>query len=204
MDKFLDGYRQFRSTYYSRNEAALKELMARPQKPQAMMISCSDSRIDPSLKFGVEPGDIFMVRNVANLVPPYAPDGEYHGTSAALEFAVLVLEVKDIIVMGHARCGGIRALVQHQEQAALDFVASWMKIAQPAYDRAAGAAQDEETLQRCCEQEAVKVSLENLMTFPWIKSRVAAGKLAIHGWYFDLESGLLHRMNKDGAFEPVT
>jgi len=203
MDKFIDGYRQFRASYFTQNKDTLAALMARPQRPTAMMISCSDSRIDPGLKFGVEPGDIFMVRNVANLVPPYAPDGDYHGTSAALEFAVQVLEVENIIVMGHAKCGGIGALVRHQETAALDFVASWMRIAQPAYEKAAAATQDEAALQRLCEQEAVNVSLKNLMTFPWIKSRVSAGKLALHGWYFDLESGTLFRADSAGVFSAV-
>lgn len=203
MDKFIAGYRQFRENYFSQNKDFLKSLMGKPQSPKAMMISCSDSRIDPGLKFGAEPGDFFMVRNVANLVPPYAPDGDYHGTSAALEFAVQVLEVEHIVVMGHARCGGIRALVQHQEQAAMDFVASWMKIAQPAYDKAVAVTQVEADLQRLCEQEAVKVSLQNLMTFPWIKSRVDSGKLVVHGWYFDLETGTLHRLKANGAFEAV-
>ncbi|TAL00116.1 MAG: carbonic anhydrase [Rhodospirillaceae bacterium] len=180
----------------------IAELMTKRQSPQAMMIACSDSRIDPSLKFGADPGDMFMVRNVANLVPPYAPDGAYHGTSAALEFAVLVLEVKNIIVMGHARCGGIDALVKHQEKAATDFVASWMKIAEQALVRARDAATPE-ALQRACEQETVKVSLENLMTFPWIRARVEAGKLELHGWYFDLETGTLHVLGQDGAFTQV-
>ncbi len=200
MDKFIAGYRQFRDSYFAQNKDFLKALMGKPQTPTAMMISCSDSRIDPSLKFGAEPGDIFMVRNVANLVPPYTPDGDHHGTSAALEFAVQVLEVKNIVVMGHARCGGIGALVSNQ-QSPLDFVASWMKIATPARERAMAMAKDPESLQRLCEQEAVKESLKNLLTFPWVKERVEAGKLAIHGWYFDLETGTLHRMNKDGVFE---
>jgi carbonic anhydrase len=200
MDKFIDGYRAFRETYFRDNKDALTALMARPQRPTAMMISCSDSRIDPGLKFGAEPGDLFMVRNVANLVPPYAPDGELHGTSAALEFAVQVLEVCDIIVMGHAKCGGIGALVRHQESAALDFVASWMKIAQPAYHKAAAAGGDAAVVQRACEQEAVKVSLANLMTFPWVASRVKAGTLKLHGWYFDLESGTLYRLGDSGEF----
>ncbi|MBL8644892.1 MAG: carbonic anhydrase [Rhodospirillaceae bacterium] len=203
MDKFIAGYHQFRDSYFNQNKDFLKALMGRPQTPKAMMISCSDSRIDPGLKFGAEPGDIFMVRNVANLVPPYAPDGDYHGTSAALEFAVQVLEVENIVVMGHARCGGIGALVRHQEQSALDFVAAWMKIAMPALERASKQATGEAALQRACEQEAVKESLKNLMTFPWVKARVEAGKLAIHGWYFDLETGTLHRLNKSGAFEAV-
>ena len=140
MEKFFAGYRAFREDYFKKNRAMIAELMTKRQSPTAMMIACSDSRIDPSLKFGVEPGDMFIVRNVANLIPPYAPDGEYHGTSAALEFAVLVLEVPNIIVMGHAKCGGIDALVKHREKAATDFVASWMEIAAPALARAGNAA----------------------------------------------------------------
>ncbi len=202
MDKFIAGYHQFRDSYFSQNKDFLKSLMGKPQTPKAMMISCSDSRIDPGLKFGAEPGDIFMVRNVANIVPPYTPDGDHHGTSAALEFAVQVLEVENIVVMGHAKCGGIGALVSQQKNA-LDFVASWMTIAQSAYETAVAVTQDPIKLQRLCELEAVKVSLNNLLTFPWIKSRVDSGKLQIHGWYFDLETGTLHRLNSSGAFEPV-
>jgi carbonic anhydrase len=203
MDKFIAGYHQFRDNYFSQNKDFLKSLMGKPQTPKAMMISCSDSRIDPGLKFGAEPGDIFMVRNVANLVPPYAPDGAYHGTSAALEFAVQVLEVENIVVMGHARCGGIGALVNHKEQTAPEFVAAWMKIAMPALENATTKVKSGGDLQRLCEQEAVKVSLQNLMSFPWVKSRVDSGNLKIHGWYFDLETGTLHRLNADGAFEAV-
>src|ERR1700748_1020015 len=110
----------------------ISALMTKRQSPTAMMIDCSASGIDPSLKFGVDPGDMFIVRNVANLVPPYEPDNEYHGTSAALEFAVQALEIPNIIVMGHARCGGINALINRQTQAATDFIASWMRIAEPA------------------------------------------------------------------------
>jgi carbonic anhydrase len=169
------------------------------------MIACSDSRIDPALKFGADPGDIFMVRNVAALVPPYNPDGEFHGTSAALEFSVLVLQVKNVIVMGHARCGGIGALIRNEQAAASDFVASWMRIATAARDRAAAIAGDapEEVLQRMTEQEAVKDSLANLMTFPWIKERVQNGTIKLHGWYFDLATGTLHALDSSGTFQPV-
>jgi carbonic anhydrase len=183
----------------------LQRLMARGQSPQALMIACSDSRIDPSLKFGADPGDIFMVRNVANLVPPYQPDGDYHGTSAAIEFAVQVLRVKNIIVMGHAKCGGIGALIRHEEAAATDFVAAWMKMVAPARDRAIAVAgsSSEDHLQRLVEQEAVKESLTNLMTFPWVKERVLSGETKLHGWYFDLGTGTLHMMDSTGVFQPA-
>ena len=205
MQKFLEGYKTFRSNYYSQHRPMLERLMKAGQNPKAMMIACSDSRIDPSLKFGADPGDIFMVRNVANLVPPYHPDGDYHGTSAAVEFAVQVLKVENIIVMGHAKCGGIGALIRHEEDAATDFVAAWMKMVAPARERAiavAGSA-SEDDVQRLVEQEAVKESLTNLMTFPWVKEAVLGNTLTLHGWYFDLGTGTLHIMNHTGTFQPA-
>lgn len=207
---FLEGYRQFRDQYFRENRAFIETLMTKGQKPKAMMIACSDSRIDPSLKFGAGPGDLFIVRNVANLVPPYAPDETYHGTSAALEFAVRDLEVEHLIVMGHAKCGGIHALMHHGDHGAGhaaghgdDFVSSWVKIAEPARKAALAATRDPAAAQRICEQESVKTSLENLMTFPWIAERVRAGKLQIHGWYFDLGTGTLHVCDASGTFRPA-
>lgn len=197
---FLAGYRQFREQYFRENEAFITDLMTRGQRPRAMMIACSDSRIDPSLKFGAGPGDMFVVRNVANLVPPYAPDDAYHGTSAAIEFAVLGLEVEHIIVMGHARCGGIQALMQHNDHRD-DFISSWVKIAQPAREIAKAAKLSPDAAQRLCEQEAVKTSLTNLMTFPWVSTRVAEGKLSLHGWYFDLATATLFVCDETGVFK---
>jgi carbonic anhydrase len=202
VDKFLAGYRVFREDYFTKHKAAITQLMTQRQSPMAMMIACSDSRIDPSLKFGADPGDMFMVRNVSALVPPYEPDGAYHGTSAALEFAVQVLEIPNIIIMGHARCGGIDALLRHQEEGATDFVTSWMQIARDALAQVDDNASAEDR-QRMCEQAAVKVSLRNLMTFPWIASRVNTGKLRLHGWYFDLETATLHIMDGAGKFSPA-
>lgn len=196
---FLEGYRQFRAQYFRENKAMIEALMAKGQKPKAMMIACSDSRIDPSLKFGVNPGEMFIVRNVANLVPPYGPDNAYHGTSAALEFAVRDLQVEHIIVMGHAKCGGIHALL-HQDNRPDDFISSWMKIAEPARNFALATTKDPKDAQRRCEQEAVKTSLANLMSFPWVAERVREGKLELHGWYFDLETASLFVCDSLGAF----
>ena len=213
MEKFLAGYRLFRETYFRDNQAFIEDLMAKGQAPKAMMIACSDSRIDPSLKFGVEPGEMFIVRNVANLVPTFDADGHAHGTSAALEFAVRALEVEHVIVMGHARCGGIKALMNEptiiepmmKKSGANDFVAAWMKIAAPAREKALKQTSDPVEAQRCCEHEAVRISLENLLTFPWVKEAVDAGKLTTHGWYFDLETATLSVLNKTtDVFEPVT
>ena len=194
MEKFIAGYRQFRESFFKENLGDIQDIMAKGQSPKAMMIACSDSRIDPSLKFGVEPGELFIVRNVANLVPVFDPDGHAHGTSAALEYAVRTLKVEHVIVMGHARCGGIGALMAAPQ--AGDFVAAWMKIAAPARERALRTSSDPVTAQRCCEQEAVRISLDNLLTFPWVKERIEAGKLETHGWYFDLETATLSILNK--------
>ncbi len=199
LEPFFDGYRQFRDHYFRDNRATIEKLMAKGQKPKAMMIACSDSRIDPTLKFGVNPGEMFVVRNVAALVPPYGPDDAYHGTSAAVEFAVRGLQVEHIIVMGHAKCGGIHALM-HSESQKDDFISSWMKIAEPARNFARATTKEPAAAQRRCEQEAVKTSLGNLMTFPWVAERVREGKLELHGWYFDLSDASLFVCDALGAF----
>jgi carbonic anhydrase len=168
-----------------------------------MVISCCDSRVDPGLIFNAAPGEIFTLRNVANLVPPYSPDGNYHGTSAAIEFAVRSLEVEHIIVLGHAGCGGIRALLGAHEG---DFIGPWMRMAEPARDAALALVgdTDPELLQRTCEHETVKISLANLALFPWVRERVQAGKLTLHGWYFNIERGeLLTVESPSGTFERV-
>lgn len=206
MDKLIEGFRAFREGYYKKNEDMLKRLATKGQEPRALFIACSDARMEPAIIFGTEPGDIFMVRNVASLVPPYAPDGDYHGTSAALEFAVLVLKVKQIIVMGHALCGGMAALLRESPVpgAADDFIGAWMKIAAPARERALALAKgNAKAAQTHMEQEGLKTSLANLLTFPWIKSRVDSGEIAIHALYFDLETGTLSRLHYDGEFRPV-
>jgi carbonic anhydrase len=153
--------------------------------------------------FDADPGELFVIRNVANLVPPYAPDGAYHGTSAAVEFAVRVLEVRDVIVLGHAMCGGVRALLTGEVGAATDFVAPWMAIAAPARARAVRDGAEAEAAQDAGEHEVVKVSLENLRTYPWLAERVAAGRLALHGARFDIRDGRLEMLGADGAFRAV-
>jgi len=205
--RLLTGFRTFRHNYYLKNPALFQGLALRGQSPKVMVIGCCDARVDPMLITGAGPGEIFMLRNVANLVPPYAPDSRSHGTSAALEFAVKGLAVEHIIVLGHAACGGIRALLNEAEAGAIgqDFIASWMSIAERARAAVNAHSHDsEEARQRFGELENIKVSLENLKTFPWIAERAAGGKLSIHGWYFDIYSG--HLMEHDpatGAFKNV-
>jgi len=171
------------------------------QSPRAMIVACSDSRVDPTMIFNAEPGELFILRNVANLVPPYQPDLAFHATSAALEFAVRVLAVSDLIVMGHAMCGGINVLLRGAPPGAGDFLMPWMRIAEPAKRRVlARGGPDPQT---DCEQESVRLSLENLLTFPWISDRVAQGQLTLTGSIFDIRSGVLALLDADGRFAPV-
>jgi carbonic anhydrase len=205
--RLLTGFRTFRQNYYLKNQALFQGLALRGQSPKVMVIGCCDARVDPMLITGAGPGEIFMLRNVANLVPPYAPDSRSHGTSAALEFAVKGLAVEHIIVLGHAACGGIRALLNEAEASAIgkDFVASWMSNAGRALAAVnAHTHESAEARQRFGELESIKVSLENLTTFPWIAERAAGGKLSIHGWYFDIYSGhLLEHETATGTFMNV-
>jgi len=200
----MSGYRNFRHTVWPERRAAYEALAEAGQAPLAMVIACSDSRLDPAMIFGAPPGGLFVVRNVANLVPPYQPDAAYHGTSAALEFGVRSLAVPDIIVMGHAMCGGVHALLHGASGPVSDFVGGWMEIAVRARDRCAMHADDAEAMRLACEHETVRVSLENLRTFPWITERVAAGKLQLHGMFYQISTGLLEVLGDDGVFVPVT
>ncbi|HED18123.1 MAG TPA: carbonic anhydrase [Gammaproteobacteria bacterium] len=193
IEKLIKGYGRFRSGYFQRNRTRLEEL-ALEQSPEVAMVSCCDSRVDPGILFDVEPGEIFVIRNVANLVPPFETKGDYHGTSAALEFAVTRLKVKQIVVLGHANCGGIRALMDSDASISSEgFIDSWMQIAAPAKKEVL-ARSDLDTPELridACEKTAVSYSLRNLMTHPWIHSRVEAGSLDLVGCYYDLRSATL-------------
>jgi len=178
-----------------------EQLAETGQRPKAMVVACVDSRVDPAVIFDAAPGQLVTVRNVANLVPPYAPDAASHGTSAALEFGVQVLEVTDLVVLGHGQCGGVHALLQGAPIIAGDFVGQWMSIAEPARVRAM-RCESVEHRQRCCEEEVVKVSLTNLMTFPWIAERVARGVLRLHGAWFAIRTGELLVL-QDGCFRAM-
>lgn len=213
--KLISGFRSFREENFADNRSRFQDLVRRGQSPRIMIIACSDSRVDPAIVTGAEPGDLFVVRNVANLVPPCQGDGHHHGTSAALEYAVRSLGVAHIIVFGHACCGGIRALVESGVESengepgatnAANFVKSWMEIARPAYDEVVRAMPGAGVAEQAaaCEKLGVKISLANLMTFPWIASAVAAGDLHLHGWYFDIVEGALCALDaENGEFRPV-
>ena len=202
MDDLLDGYRRFRAEVWPRERERFETLAARGQSPRTMVICCSDSRADPQMIFGAARGELFVVRNVANLVPPYAPDGAYHGTSAALEFGVRALGIGQVVVMGHALCGGVHALLEGAPAETPDFVEPWMRVAEPAR-RIAMRCEPGEARQECCEHETVRLSVRNLMTFPWIAERVAAGRLRIRGFHFGIRSGALREIGVDGAVTTI-
>ena len=196
MDPLIEGYRKFRSEIWPAERARYEALAHWGQSPGALVIACSDSRVDPQTVFGAVPGELFVVRNVAALVPPYGPDPGLHGTSAALEFGVKVLKVARLVVLGHGQCGGVRALAYGAPPEARDFIASWVEIGKPAL-KAAGE-EPEPRLDRI-EAEVVRLSLANLMTFPWIAEAAAAGKLELQGFLFDIHTGALLSVASDGV-----
>ena len=202
MERLLDGYHRFRDGQWPVRRRLFEALADEGQQPRAMVVSCADSRVDPGMIFDAGPGELFVVRNIAALVPPYAPDSAHHGTSAAVEFGVRVLQVRDLLVMGHGLCGGVRALLEGTPPEASDFVAPWIGIAAPAR-RAALRCDDGAARQLCGEQEVVKLSLENLLTFPWIAEPVRTGTLRLHGAHFDIRFGRLSLLGADGQFETV-
>ncbi len=201
MDDLIAGYRRFRVGTWRAERSRFEELSRLGQRPRALVIACSDSRTDPQVVFNAAPGELFVVRNVANLAPPYGPDEKPHGVSSAIEFAVRALRVREIVIMGHAMCGGIHALLNGAPSEVSDFVGQWVRIAEPARQRAIQAPVEQQ--QDLCEHESVRLSLANLMTFPWIKSAVEAGELELHGCFFDIRSGVLERLGADGIFHPI-
>jgi carbonic anhydrase len=181
--QLIDGFGKFRREYYEGSERPFDHLKS-AQAPSILAIACSDSRVDPAILLDAVPGQLFVVRNVANLVPPHSSDGGTHGVSAALEFGVTVLNVRHIIVLGHSQCGGIRALLS---DASGEFISQWVSIARSI--KPTNSVGGDEL--RECEQKGILLSLQNLMTFPWIAGRVGEGRLVLHGWYFDIATGRL-------------
>jgi carbonic anhydrase len=206
ISKFISGFKRFQQNYFGRDQELFGELK-QGQNPSAMVIACSDSRVDPAILTDCQPGDIFVVRNVANLVPPYEKGAGLHGVSTALEFGVTALGVEHIIVLGHRKCGGIQALMKDVDISKKgEFIGNWMNIAQRAKDRVlADLPQASAEEQLCaCEEAAILVSLENLLTFPWIRERVQNGSLVLHGWCFDIDHGNMIAYNPyNGRFEPL-
>jgi len=200
MVEFLkEGFKDFKKNYYEDDKSYIDKYVKNGQKPKLMIIACSDSRVDPAILFQTKPGEVFSVRNVANLVPPYSPDKGLHGVSAAIEFGVVDLKIKDIIILGHAHCGGITALCNNftsdmdkslNKNTPREFIDSWMNIASPIMSKV-NLKDSSEPLQHFIEKESIKNSLQNLKTFPWIIERIKNKELNIHGWWFELKSGEL-------------
>ncbi len=201
----LKGYRNFMSGRYASESSRYRSLAREGQAPETMVIACCDSRAAPEAIFDAGPGELFVVRNVANLVPPYSPDGEYHSTSAALEFAVQSLKVSHIVVMGHGRCGGIRAALDPGAEPLSpgDFIGKWMSLVAPAAETVSGnsmmtAAERQTALERI----SIRYSLANLRTFPCVSILERKERLSLHGAWFDISSGELWIMNPEtGDFE---
>lgn len=202
IEPLLQGFRSFREEHFERHPERFRRLVEEGQHPLAAVLCCSDARVDPALLLGVGPGDVFVIRNVANIVPPYEPDENYHGTSAALEFAVRDLRVPNLIVLGHAYCGGIRAAIDTLEGHPPDreFLVPWIGLARPACAHAIEQEPDDpKACGRCAEHHNIAQSLRRLRTFPWIEERIAAGDLALHGLWFDLDQGHLLQIESDTA-----
>jgi len=205
-NRLLDGYRAFRNTRLPLEQARYRDLAEHGQAPETMVIGCCDSRVSPEVIFDARPGELFVVRNVANLVPPYSPDGSYHGVSSALEFAVAALKVKHIVVLGHAHCGGVKAFAEDAAPLSPgDFIGKWMSLIAPAAARV-GACEDgheAEYLERL-EKASVANSLVNLLSFPRVRTMVEAGDIALHGAYFGVAPGQLSvRDPRTGEFQSV-
>jgi carbonic anhydrase len=201
----IDGYRRFRASDWSRQRDRWAELRE-SQSPKVMVIACSDSRVDPATVFDTSPGEMFVVRNVANLVPPFESGGGRHGVSAALEFAVTQLEVPEIVVLGHGGCGGIAAALTRRFEGCAPgeggFIAHWIDLLDEARDRVIATHGAHAT--HVLEHEGIKVSLANLRSFQCVRDRELAGKLRLHGAFFAINDGILHVLNEaNGVFSPA-
>ncbi len=207
-DQLADRFRRFKFRHFVGNQDHYESLAINGQDPDVMIVSCCDSRVDPETIFSAMPGELFVVRNVANLVPPFETSGKYHGVSAALEFAALNLRVKHIVVMGHSGCGGVRACIDHSATRQTDaaFIRNWMSMLDDPLERLRQRSPNLSgtEMRIALEHEAVKTSLDNLRTFPCIQILEGKGRIALHGTYFDIATGTLEVLNPaTGTYVPV-
>jgi carbonic anhydrase len=198
-ENLTDRFRRFKHRHFVPNADQYEELAKYGQKPDTMVISCSDSRVDPETIFSAMPGELFVVRNVANLVPPYETGGKFHGVSTAIEYAVMNLRIKHLIVMGHSGCGGVKAALDQSAaiQTEAQFIKRWMSMLDDARLRVVSAHQMAPTAEKLklLEMEGIKTSINNLRTFPFVKDVEDKGRLSLHGAYFDIASGTLSVLN---------
>lgn len=206
LHRLVDGFDRFRGQHFDQDHD-LYDALLDGQRPEVMIIACSDSRTDPAIIYGAQPGELFVIRNVAALVPLYEPDHRPRGTSAAIEFGVKALGVRHVIVLGHSFCAGVRCLLEHDHGGErFEFVSDWVNVAREVRDEMDGLVTDAEraVIARRAEQAAVLASLRHLTTYPFIAEAVTAGRLALHGWYFHFGWGLLQAAaSPDGPFRQV-
>ncbi|WP_135504068.1 carbonic anhydrase [Roseovarius aestuariivivens] len=205
----VQRYRGWKATSYKDNQAWYRHLAQEGQHPRAMIICCCDSRVHVTAIFGADQGEFFLHRNIANLVPPFNPDGQQHGTSAAVEYAVTALKVAHVLILGHSNCGGVRGCEEMcsgdapQLEDKTSFVGRWMDILRPGYERVKDI-KDKEARVTALERQAVVVSLENLMSFPFVKDAIADGNLTVHGLWHDIGEGVIEHYNAEtDTFVPV-
>ncbi len=202
-DRLLTGYRNFMSGRYSDERERYRVLADTGQEPHTLVVACCDSRAAPETIFDCGPGELFVVRNVANMVPPYEPDSQFHATSAALEYAVQVLKIRNIVVMGHGRCGGIQAALDPAMEPLSpgDFIGRWMSLVRPAAEQIqSNDYMTQAERQTALERVSIRNSIANLQTFPFVRNRGQEGELSIHGAWFDISTGELWVMNSKGDF----
>jgi carbonic anhydrase len=207
-ERLVEGYEFFLGGRFAREQDRFRYLAAAGQSPRIMLIGCCDSRVSPEVIFDAEPGEIFVVRNIANLVPPYAPNEDLHGTSAALEFGVMGLRVEHIVVMGHAGCGGVRAFAKGEHSGGPlspgDFIGKWISLIAPAAARIEAEGPTDDYVERLA-LASIAQGLANLRSFPWIRAREREGKLALHGAYFGIATGALLALDElRGSFAPIS
>ncbi len=195
--QLVEGFHKFRTKYFVKDTELFEHLNAEGQTPKTLIIGCSDSRVDPALLLQAKPGDIFVIRNVANLVPPYEVGGGFHGVSSAIEFAVNFLKVENIVVLGHEHCGGIHALLSNDHSQNNSFISSWVKIAAEAKIEVLKELPNAPIKEQldACTKKAVLISMENLMSFPFIQERMKNHSLKLYGWFFELQAGKLLEFN---------
>ena len=210
VEELVNGFKNFRKSYFEKRSKVLQQLAEKGQSPQTMVICCSDSRVEPSILFGTGPGDLFVVRNVANLVPPFTSKDNV-SIGSALEYAVKILRVKDIIVLGHAHCGGVAALcksINNDKEGEItdnptDFIKTWVDIAKPALSKMYFDHKDE-NIEVNSERAVLLYSYNNLLTYPWLNDAVNENSLEIHAWWLDFKSVMLWKKAQGAdSFMPI-
>ena len=205
---FIKGIKEFKDIHFKENEILFKELVEKGQNPKALFIGCSDSRIIPALITNSKPGDLFVVRNIGNMVPPFKPDDDFHGTAAAIEYAVSVLNVEDIIVCGHSKCGMCRALYEQDKITGIELihVKNWLKLGDDVKEQVLSIYKENPDIDMYELTEKINVlyQLKNLLTYPKIKEKVENNSLRLHGWYYRIETGEIEFYNSEtNKFEPI-